>query len=435
VSYSSGTLDESVEVFMFDSHNGQELWARALREGESADAESWFSKIERTQFTPTISQHPLTKTFSHTSYWRLYKQSFMQHLPFSWRYFADTTVSEMGFARQKSDRFATSKKQEKKKKRSGSNSILQMKERTNSNVSTSDANVALLRSSAGLTALALVDGKLLSKLHLTKSTAISDTYPNVHSEVNYFADLNKDGMIESLQFPGDDWRRCKMVALSGLPARSELFDASLCSTSHHHSTPAMESSKSRIPFALPLSLGRHLLVATADGMLAAFAGSAPAKHAQPIWKLLTSPSWREGSWEFLPSLTSFRTTEKSVDDYVTVLGQSRLAIFSRDGNQLASVEIPHPPVHPPLYRDFDQDGFADIIVTTGSELIGLRIWQEAAGGGVVAALFVGLCVAVLVLLLHIRTNTDSDAGSSPLRGSRKALKWTVLRSTDDDHLD
>ena len=56
----------------------------------------------------------------------------------------------------------------------------------------------------------------------------------------------------------------------------------------------------------------------------------------------------------------------------TSCGGESIALFSKDGKTLASIDVPKAPVTVPVLGDFDSDGVTDIILVTEDAILGYR---------------------------------------------------------------
>jgi len=396
---------------------------------------------------------------------------------------------------------------------------------------TASPNVLVAHTQRGLEVVALRTGVPITALALAPGRT--------------YADVDGDGVVDTISVLGDDegvaqhrsefsqhqyefatgpgLQRCSLVVMSGLPARSQLFNGSVCADRPSLRDPFAgrdgpvvgSGTKSkdrpsgsadaqaqvqhlRVSHAPPLvlrklnkdtgreSLERDVVVALHSGVVTSYAGSGAFN-----WQVRTAPRWTdaveaaarrlsnsnttsgeggkgvegEGSTSAGAALLAFdsdatraaeRGSHNCVWSSILVAGESSLLLLSREGDALASAEIPRPPVAPPVLGDFDNDGVTDIIVTTDGAVLGYHVHVRQASRGVLVALLLLAAVAVVIFVANIQnvpcmpssstestTHTSSSSSSTGLaaapRASRPAPKsksrFQIVRSTDDQHLD
>jgi hypothetical protein len=368
---------------------GQLVWSQELCSDDHDEA--WISRVNRAPFSPHAPPSPPRRGLS----WQSLRSSFMQQLPHRWLSQRDSRTALASFERHR---------------RHSKPHPLHVKQQQ-------EANGVALHWAQGVSALSLTRGELVASLRLPRG-----------QDEAFYADLNRDGMLEAVHF-----RSCRLEVFTGLPARSKLFDAPLCSLPMGNASSA--------PFALPLALPseRRLVVATAEGAVLAWSA-----RGQLQWKLSSAPGWSTLSpGPFVPSLSAFHAlpataaaAAAAAPGHVLVVGASRLALLSAwDGQQQASVELPHPPSREPLLCDFNRDGLTDVVLVTSKEILGLRAWRRNSDASIASALLVGLCIALLVLVLHVRCAGEGEEQSRGRAGGARWIQMLSLpRSTDEAHL-
>ena len=170
---------------------------------------------------------------------------------------------------------------------------------------------------------------------------------------------------------------------------------------------------------------RDVAVAVNEGMLTVYSGSGHLK-----WQVETSPTWDE-SFEYASSVT-FDADAVRVDEVGThndlqaqllVVGEKSIALFSKDGKTLASIDIPKAPVASPVLGDFDSDGVTDIILVTEDAILGYRLEVTTSTVGVFYAIVILGAIAALAFFANIQV------------ANIQAVSLGTTRATDAEHID
>ena len=242
------------------------------------------------------------------------------------------------------------------------------------------------------------------------------------------------------------------MVLSGLPARHELFNGSLCSSPQtlDHSISKSFKIPDIVATATPLVLDneysnmqkrktgakgkpmKDVILATSIGVITSYRGDGKFN-----FQLKTGPTWDINFGQ--GSILAYDIDANRVDDLgshsnryaqIVVMGEDVITFISRDGVVLTSAEIPHKPLSRPVFADFDNDGVSDIMILTNDALLGYRMEAVASVRSLLIAFFFMAFIAVVVFIFSI---TDS---SSNIAAGKIGLKLGTKRSTDDSfHLD
>ena len=208
---------------------------------------------------------------------------------------------------------------------------------------------------------------------------------------------------------------CLGTCASGVPAREELWNASICGAKgamrgvhqrgrrgkggggagHKHAqgvtTPlllprdAAASGGKRTMDSIFLASDGRVTSIGADGSLNWLAAT------EAGWRTL-SPSGTPANEELLPSVSLYVPAD-GTEPLIAALGEASICILSAAGRLLACQKLPHAPIAPPVLADFSADGIADIIVPCSQAVLGLRV-ATGAGSLLQKLLFCFLALAV-----------------------------------------
>lgn len=211
-------------------------------------------------------------------------------------------------------------------------------------------------------------------------------------------------------------RMCHALALSGMPAREELFSTPLCGTGSkrgNHDEDSKDHPWTPIYAAPPLVVEslypqhRHrekdVIFAMNNGAISRVSGGTGRRQ----WKLSGKntenfPSW--GGWEASHTV-SF--TRLQVDDFqvaaharpLLLVGESSLAILSAtSANILATSNIPQRSLRRPILADVSGDGVTDVLVTSADAIWGYQILVRT-GASIFFRILVGLLLMGILLAL------------------------------------
>ena len=263
-------------------------------------------------------------------------------------------------------------------------------------------NALVTQTRGGLQIRSLKNGKALCHLAL--------------SEESLYSDLNNDGVLDQVQValytkinkPNDEFiwnlagklhlehqelkmngakqqkileskpELCHILALSGIPAKEEMFSAPICGKVHER--PKNKNLDSVNPLVVE-SLGRRrnqhdIIVGLNNGMIHRIHGS----KGRRIWALPGTkrssnfPTWEEESNHnaLLARIQSNQVTSHLRPLLLT--GDNSLAVLSvTTGNILASATFPQMSSSSPILADLSGDGSTDVMVLTKDGIWGYRI--------------------------------------------------------------
>jgi hypothetical protein len=335
-------------------------------------------------------------------------------------------------------------------------------------------NVVVAHTKRGVEVLALQTGTPITALALNPGMT--------------YADVDGDGVVDQLlllEKPQDvashgeafahdhgQLQHCTLMVVSGLPPRSQLFNGSLCMSHRHLHDPILSkhsgSARSLIPAEVSatapvilktldertkkISNYREIVVAVNTGVATCF----DARGVQK-WQVNGLPTW--------PATHKMHTlmaidpdasrvdssgTHDSIFSQLVLLGTRTMILLNRDGDVLATTELPNIPISRPVLGDFDSDGVTDLILITDDAILGYKINVVQSVRAIFIAVLVLIVIAAIVFFSNIRTNVSTAMesngaadGTSPGPGfgnkavpqSKKRSVLSLIRSTDDQHID
>ena len=246
------------------------------------------------------------------------------------------------------------------------------------------------------------------------------------------------------------------------------------------------------PDTLQESKERDVIVAIHSGVVTSYSGSGKFN-----WQVRGAPKWSVGAsgasgasgaagdtWPSLAyAVLGFDSDAARAEDLgshnsiysnILVAGEAMLMLLSREGDVLASAEIPRAPLAQPVIGDFDNDGVSDIIVVTNGAVLGYHVHVTQASRTVLIALTLLIIIAVVVFISNIQAvplppitaeqffppassahaapgygegvgqalMTGSAPAAAPTHLTRRQHKakggssiFQIIRSTDEQHLD
>jgi tetrahydromethanopterin S-methyltransferase subunit B len=212
-------------------------------------------------------------------------------------------------------------------------------------------------------------------------------------------------------------RLCHALALSGMPAREELFSTPLCGTSGNklnaNGDNNMEHPWTPVHAAPPLVVEsmyqqhRHrekdVIFAMSNGVVSRVRGGTGRRQ----WKLNGKtaenfPTW--GRWE---STHTVSFTRLQVDDYevapsarpLLLVGESSMAVLSAtSASVLASANVPQRSLTRPVLADVSGDGVTDVMVITADAVWGYQVLVRT-GASIFFRILVGLLMMGILLAL------------------------------------
>lgn len=325
-------------------------------------------------------------------------------------------------------------------------------------------NVIVAHTQRGLEVVSLSTGAPITSLAL--------------SERRTYADIDGDGVVDSIlvlenhhdvlshgmkfAHAGVEFRQCTLMAVSGLPLKSQLFNGSLCSSSNSLKDPlkkynenSLKTHASEIMSTSPVILRvidektlieskiRDIVVAINTGVVTCYSGTGEFK-----WQMKDGPTWKLGFDK--ASAVVFDADAQAVDEFgshnslgshVVIVGDTSMSLVSHDGELLASIHLPKPPIAKPILGDFDSDGVTDIIIINEDSMLGYRLEIVESTKGLLISLIILAVIAFIVFVANIRTdivistNIASKSIQTKLGSNTKKRVLAIVRSTDDLHDD
>ena len=213
---------------------------------------------------------------------------------------------------------------------------------------------------------------------------------------------------------------CLGVASSGLPVRDVLWNTTICPAD---ATNRVRKGKGPKPYAAaaPLLLPSHAGGGGGgrrmDSVFLVSSGrvSAIGADGAPRWSVQTAATWRphDGSG-VMPSL-SVVPQGAGAPPLILAVGDKSAVLVSASGRLLASTALPSVPVAPPLIADFDLDGVADVVVAR-SGYYGLR--TSLGTGSLAVQVLFGFFGIAVVLTLALRQQDLGEGGEGGGGGER-----------------
>ena len=209
---------------------------------------------------------------------------------------------------------------------------------------------------------------------------------------------------------------CLGVASSGLPVRDVLWNTTICPA---EAASRVRKQKEPKPFAAAAPL---LLPSQAAGggkrmdsvfLVSSGRVSAIAADGAPLWSVQTAATWRaQDASGVLPSL-SLVPQGVGVPPLILAVGDKSAVLVSASGRLLASTALPSVPVAPPLIADFDLDGVSDVVVISRSGYYGLR--TSLGTGSLALQVLFGFFGIAVVLTLALRQQDNGEGGGGDER--------------------
>jgi hypothetical protein len=287
-------------------------------------------------------------------------------------------------------------------------------------------NVLVTQTRGGLQVRSLKNGMALCHLSLLEETLYSD--------------LNNDGKLDQVQVllesrkmdPKDTWvwnlvaqleedrqemkakgakkkllnsnnhNLCHAMALSGLPAKEELFSASLCGSTHERVGDHPAVSLDSVPPIVVESLSgrrntRDVIVALNNGMVHRLHGGSGRREWSTAGKHHENfPTWEEGSQNSILTRLQSQNVAPSMRP-VLLAGENSLAVLSvKTGGVLASVPFPQTSTFRPVLAEVSGDGTTDVMILSSDGIWGFQI-QVRPGSPIMLRIAVGLLIMGLML--------------------------------------
>jgi hypothetical protein len=214
------------------------------------------------------------------------------------------------------------------------------------------------------------------------------------------------------------------------------------------------------PKTLQESKSRDVVVAINTGVVTSYGADGDFR-----WQIRGAPKWAVEDKAQVYTLqfdadavrVSDVGSHDSVHADILIVGTNSFALVSKDGYIQAEVELPSKPSRRPILGDFDGDGVTDLVVVTNDAILGYRLVVTQSMRGMLIAVIVMSVVAVIVFFANIRTLTPEEiekanaaaaaggasatSGSNtartirPIRAPKKKGVLSIIRSTDEHHID
>jgi hypothetical protein len=304
-------------------------------------------------------------------------------------------------------------------------------------------NALVMQTRGGIQIRSLKNGKALCHLSLLEETLYSDLNNDgvidqvqilLHSKKNNPSDKFVWNLVAKIQQDHKELKDkgaskklllesrpslCHALALSGLPAKEEIFSAPICGTAHER---AGINPTDRLDAVNPLTVEslngrrntRDVIVALNSGMVHRLHGTTGRRE----WALSgrhqeNFPTWEEGS-SHNALLTRIQAHQVAPPVRpILLVGENSLAVLSvKTGAVLASAVFPQISNSKPVLADVSGDGSTDVIVLTDDGIWGFQIAIHP-GSPIALRIMVGLLLMGLMLAVirnrygrHDQRSTD-----------------------------
>jgi hypothetical protein len=319
-------LLEHFNVHAFDAHSGRLIWSHGgfdVRvEQYSKSLPQFAFRLDRRDLVTQVHRDPSIPD------WTVFKDSLVAELPHDWHSHADTSLRIAHFARRHMGAGAASQaerpKGSKTKKQREAAGMLGKRGAFTGRESvpliktaalphdafehTDKPNVLVCHTRRGLEVISLKTGAPMVSMALTEG----QTYADVDGDGVVDAILlleSSDDLISKKESTFaedvDELQHCSMMVVSGLPARAQLFNGSICegkhsmqeSLSHSMKKPPHEVSaaspvllRSPGPRGTRGGIERDVVVAVNTGVVTCYSGRGVFK-----WQLQDAPTWSLGN--------------------------------------------------------------------------------------------------------------------------------------------
>eukprot|EP01041_Mallomonas_annulata_P005268 gene5268-10538_t len=485
---------EHYSVYALDGHDGSVIWQH---DGSEVRAEQFSRALP--QHAYRLDTQELARQIHHgvgINDWTVFRQSLLSELPHSWRSREDGSSRLAHFVRRHLGVGAG--QQSGKHKKGVANSDQSGKRRAGRTVTghgrftgieteplasnavlphhasehMSHPNVLVAHTKKGIEVMSIRTGLPITSLGLAADRTYADVDGDGVVDTIMVLETDDDVATHGMAFAHEsgELQRCSVMVLSGLPPHTQLFNGTVCvrRVSMHDS---LALSKSRLPETVaavtPLVLSTRVnptsrdakvmdvIVAVSIGVVTCYSGEGVYR-----WQVTDAPSWAvavpvdsdrsldqdKRSRPPAPhaSVLPFdwdaqRVEESGTHDssfaQVMVLGDSKLALISRTGDILTSADIPKLPVTRPVFGDFDDDGIIDVIVVTADAVFGYRLEVTPSAKGMLIAFLVLIVLAAVIFVANVKSEIVHDSSRAGGGGGKQKSVMSMVRSTDDWHID
>lgn len=134
------------------------------------------------------------------------------------------------------------------------------------------------------------------------------------------------------------------------------------------------------------------------------------------WSKLPSPSGMMDS-DVVPTLKPFPLRTHDNPEMILAAGDQEAVVLSPGGSLLATIDLPAPPTHALVCKDFSNDGLTDVIIVTSNGVYGFV--QTRQPGALFFSTLVG-CLIVVMGVLFVSQYLNSS------KGKPRALSSSLL---------
>lgn len=482
---------EHYSVYALDAHDGSIVWQH---DGSEVRAE---------QYTRSLPQHmykmearDLSKQSHHgigVHDWLTFRQSLLAELPHNWHNKDDSFSRLAHFVRRHVGAGPDAVSQNVKKSKVVRKVPVPVPEGRSQHRQTGDAvkgkrrftgvetpalpatadlphdasehtvnpNVIVAHTRRGVEVIGLRSGLPITSLALAPDATYADVDGDSVVDTIIVLENEEDASRhgEAFAHEGGQFMPCTLMVVSGLPARTQLFNGSICQRTVSLHDPIARSRfqlQDHISAAPPVVLRnlhgkesavkdahvREIVVGISAGIVSCYSGKGELR-----WQINNAPTWSlepsEGSASHA-SVSLFDWNAHRVEEHgthdsrhsqIVVVGDSKVSIITRDGTLQATSAIPRPPISKPIFGDFDGDGITDIVIMTEDALLGLRVEVTASPRGMLIAVLVLVVLAGVVFMANIKSEVISEGGGGGAGAVTTKKILSIVRSTDDYHID
>lgn len=490
---------EHFSIYSMDGHTGKLLWKH---EGMEVRSEQLSKSLP--QHAYGLDMHDLIVKSHHApglSDWNLFRSSLLAELPHVWNEPSDSSMRIAYFEKHhigarpskpvKSNSVSNVRNQSGKESKGATpkmvpkSGILKYNQVSSTLVPDGSAlphsavehiehpNVVVAHTESGIEVVALRSGIPITSLALKTHQTFADVDGNGVVDAIIVIENAESANIHDNQYtnPYGKLHHCMILAVSGIPAQSQLFNGSICqervklrdSLDVGNSFDGTEfqpylkkkgkSTLATIPtevrYVGPLVLNRgtsnkmkkfkDVIVAVNTGIITSYSGLGVFN-----WQVKGGPTW--SLEDSKASIVAYDPDEIRVEDFGThenmyanilVVGEAEMQLYSSEGVFLASADLPQKVISKPILADFDNDGVVDIILLTKDAVLGYHLNVSRSTHWVVVALLILVAIAVVVFVASIQKAQSSELPLNVRDGvpfRSKAGVFTIVRSTDE-HLD
>lgn len=204
---------------------------------------------------------------------------------------------------------------------------------------------------------------------------------------------------------------CHLLALSGLPAREQLYHANLCPNARDD--PELSAAP---PLLLHNGVGRdqQIITALSNGLVSKHDARTGNRLWQHFGEYKDAPTWHVNS--NAASVTSLYPN--IVGAPILTTGENSMTLLTQTrGKVLATTAFPQTTLSRPLVQDWSGDGTPDVLLQTPDAVWGYRILCKQSRTS--SRLLVGLLLVALALALLRNRFVNSNSGGGDKRSTDK----------------